>query len=113
MTLVNRILIATDFSACSQRALEYSATMAAQFKAKVLIAHVYPSPAIVVPEAVIPMTADNLQAILDKMQAGLSEATATARKLGAAERAALAAVAVPGASHAQACHAPFWTRRNR
>ncbi len=85
MALVNHILIAIDFSACSRRALEYGATMAAQFGARISILHIYASPVIVVPEAVIPLTTHDLQQLLDRMQAGLDEAVAAARALGAGE----------------------------
>ena len=85
MSLVNRILIATDFSAHSERALEYAAAMAVQFQAKLLITHVYYPPVVALPEAVVPMSAADMKQFLDKMYAGLEEAAATARKLGAAD----------------------------
>src|SRR5689334_12286110 len=82
MVLANRILIATDFSACSQRALEYAATLAVQLGAKLLIAHVYLPPVVSVPEAVIPLSGADMQRFLDQMRAGLAEAAATAKWLG-------------------------------
>jgi nucleotide-binding universal stress UspA family protein len=85
MALVNRILIATDFSAHSERALEYAAGMAVQFQAKLLIAHVYYPPVVAVPDAVIPMSAADMKQFLDKLYAGLDAAAAAARKLGATD----------------------------
>ena len=82
MSLVNHVLIAIDFSACSQRALEYGAAMAATFGAKVTIAHVYSPLVIAVPEAVIPISAADLQHAIDRNEVGLATAAATAQQLG-------------------------------
>lgn len=82
MALVNHILIATDFSACSERAVEYGASLAKQFGARVVLVHVYAPPVIVVPEAVIPLGAAELQKMLDRMNAGLAAAADKVRSLG-------------------------------
>ena len=85
MPLFNRILIATDFSAFSARAVEVGAQLAATFGAKILIAHVYAPPVVFVPDAVVPMSAADMQKMLDALHEGLAEDAASARKLGAAE----------------------------
>jgi nucleotide-binding universal stress UspA family protein len=85
MALINRILIATDFSAFSRRALEYGARLASQFKAKVLIAHVYAPPVVYVPDAVVPMSDAELKKMLASLQAGLADEAGEAGKLGATE----------------------------
>ena len=85
MSLATRILVATDFSECSQRAVEYAAEMAARFGATLVIAHVYFPPVIAVPEAVIPLSTRDMQGYLDKMQAGLTAAADAAKRFGATQ----------------------------
>lgn len=85
MALINRILVASDFSAYSKRAVDYGAALAAQFKAKLVIVHVYSPPVVFVPDAVIPMSAADMQRMLDSLQQGLDEDAAAAKKHGAVE----------------------------
>lgn len=85
MTLAKRILIATDFSSCSQAALTYAAGLAKQLGASLVIAHVYFPPVVAVPDAVIPLSSADMQTLLDKMHAGLDEAAAIAKGVGAAK----------------------------
>jgi nucleotide-binding universal stress UspA family protein len=85
MALVNRILVATDFSEYSQRALEYAAAMASQFQATLLVAHVYFPPTIAVPEAIVPLGGEDLLRYHETLNAGLETAAAKARTLGARE----------------------------
>jgi nucleotide-binding universal stress UspA family protein len=84
MKLAKRILVATDFSPCSQAAVSYAAGLSKQLGASLVIAHVYFPPVIAVPDAVIPLSANDMRAFLARMQAGLDEAATVAKGLGAA-----------------------------
>lgn len=83
MALATRILIATDFSPCSQHALEYAADLAKQLHATLLVTHVYFPPVVAVPEAVIPLSTADMHSFLERMQKGLDDAAAVAKRLGA------------------------------
>lgn len=80
--LPTRMLVAVDFSKHSDEALGYAAALATRLEASLVIAHVWTPPMIMLPEAVIPMTAHALHEALDKLERGLAAAAKTARDLG-------------------------------
>lgn len=80
MSTFKRILLATDFSACSAQATEYATTLAKQSGATVVLTHVYTAPVVYLPEGMWTMpgadaeTRRQLNEALEKGAAALKAA---------------------------------------
>jgi len=79
MTVVHKILVATDFSPCSHPALDYAASLAAELGAALLVLHVFAIPALPTTDGTYVPAADEarLRAELDAGLAGLRRHAAT------------------------------------
>ena len=82
MAMVHKILVATDFSAHAERALDYAAELAAVYDAPLLLLHVYANPIMALPDGYVMMTVPNLAELVTGLQDGLRRTEARARQLG-------------------------------
>jgi universal stress protein A len=82
MALINKILIATDFSETANRALDYGAELAARSNVPVLLLHVYSNPVVPVPDGFVMMTPVDVAAMLNQLEKGLAEQRQRAQALG-------------------------------
>jgi nucleotide-binding universal stress UspA family protein len=82
MPLIHKILVATDFSAHAERALDYAAELAVTYNAPMVLAHVYASPIMALPDGYVMMTVPNLADLVAGLQDGLRKTEARARQLG-------------------------------
>lgn len=80
-----QILVATDFSEPSRKALEVAADLARHYGSKMTILHVYPVPGYVLPEGFIAAGPDVLVEVENRTRKTLEEWQADAVKLGVPE----------------------------
>jgi len=75
MAVVNQILVPTDFSACSDAALDYATMLAATFRAPVAIVHVFEDPfvAAAYSEAYAALPPDMRASMLREIETRLAE----------------------------------------
>jgi len=85
MALVNKILVPTDFSEPSRRALEYAAELAIRYPAPLVLAHVYTNPVVTVPDGVVMMTPTDVANLLAQLERGLIQERDRALALGVRE----------------------------
>ena len=78
----SQILVATDFSEPSRKALEVAADLARHYGSKMTILHVYPVPGYVLPEGFIAAGPDVLVEVEDRTRKTLEEWKADTVKLG-------------------------------
>ncbi len=81
----SQILVATDFSEPSRKALEVAADLARHYGSKMTILHVYPVPGYVLPEGFIAAGPDVLVEVEDRTRKTLEEWKADTVKLGVAD----------------------------
>lgn len=82
MPHINKILVATDFSAHAERALEYAAELATRYEAPVVIVNVYSIPVMAIPDGMVMMTAPDVAALTEALRDGLQKAELRLRGLG-------------------------------
>lgn len=80
-----QILVATDFSEPSRKALEVAADLARHYGSKMTILHVYPVPGYVLPEGFIAAGPDVLVEVENRTRKTLDEWREDALKLGATD----------------------------
>jgi nucleotide-binding universal stress UspA family protein len=80
-----QILVATDFSEPSRKALAVAADLARHYGSKITIAHVYPVPGYVLPEGFIAAGPDVLVEVENRTRKTLEEWQADAVKMGVAD----------------------------
>jgi nucleotide-binding universal stress UspA family protein len=85
MPQVHKILVATDFSAHAERALDYAAELAAAYDAPLVLLHVYANPIMALPDGYVMMTVPNLADLVSGLHDGLRRVEARARQLGVRE----------------------------
>ncbi|HEY5921222.1 MAG TPA: universal stress protein [Kofleriaceae bacterium] len=78
---ISNILVPTDFSACSEQAIEYAVELAAKLDARVHVLTVIGIPSYGMPELGISVTAPMIDSLISDNQAALDKLT-TDRKLG-------------------------------
>jgi nucleotide-binding universal stress UspA family protein len=61
MALINKILVATDFSDTAKAAVDYAASLAAEVGARVVVAHVASVPVIAIPDALFVSAAETVE----------------------------------------------------
>jgi nucleotide-binding universal stress UspA family protein len=76
MTLPKRIIVATDFSPESEKALEYALELAQKFDASVHLVHGFVVPVLPGPEAGLPIPPDVITSMEKAAQKGLQESAA-------------------------------------
>jgi nucleotide-binding universal stress UspA family protein len=81
MSLVHKILHATDFSESSERAFDYAVELARALSAPLVLAHVYSPPVVVTPDGYTPLPVDLGQAHAT-LEAGLGKLATRARERG-------------------------------
>jgi nucleotide-binding universal stress UspA family protein len=84
MPMIHKILVATDFSAHADRALDYAAELAVRYEAPVVLVHVYANPVMSLPDGYVMMTAPDLSELVTGLRDGLRKVEARARQLGVA-----------------------------
>jgi nucleotide-binding universal stress UspA family protein len=83
MSLINRILVPTDFSEHAKQAIEYAAAFSQKFEAPLTILHVYASPVIPVPDGYVIVSATELADLRNRLAEGLDKQKAEAIAAGA------------------------------
>jgi nucleotide-binding universal stress UspA family protein len=79
MTLISRILVPTDFSACASHALDYGVELAAKLSASLVLLHVYLPPIVYMPEGIWAMPQGTLN-LHDQLERALNTLAAQTRK---------------------------------
>ncbi len=87
-----QILVATDFSEPSRKALEVAADLARHYGSAMTLAHVYPVPGYVLPEGFIAAGPDVLVEVENRTRKMLEEWQADAVKLGVKDVSILTAI---------------------
>ena len=85
MGLVNKILVATDFSASATHALDYATELATKFSASTLILHVYANPIVPIPDGFMFTTTVDMAELVEHLQGRLGELQAQTGKKGVTE----------------------------
>jgi nucleotide-binding universal stress UspA family protein len=73
MLSIGKILVPTDFSACSSEALRWARIVGAKFGARIDVLHVWEPPRYVIPEIAIQMPGEPQQSLLDFAKAEASK----------------------------------------
>jgi nucleotide-binding universal stress UspA family protein len=94
MSLVHKILVPSDFSEGSDRALDYAIEIARDMSASLLLAHVYASPVVLTPEGVVTPLVDEV-AVRADLDAGLTRLAARAREHSVGKVEVVQATGVP------------------
>jgi len=83
MSLITKILVASDFSDHAAHALSYAAALSQKFEAPLVIVHVYSSPVIPVPDGYVIVSASELADLRARLQEGIDKEKQRAIGLGA------------------------------
>jgi nucleotide-binding universal stress UspA family protein len=81
--LIQRILLATDFSPTSNRALEYAASLASSLSARLLILHVMPEMVAAGPDGLVFLNPSNFDDVEAQLETAIGDAKRRAESLGA------------------------------
>ena len=104
MTLINRILVASDFSDHAGHALSYAAALSQKFEAPLVIVHVYSSPVIPVPDGYVIVSATELADLRARLQEGVDKEKQRAIGLGAISVETVLAEGTPWEQIANTAH---------
>lgn len=89
MTLPRSLLVPTDFSPGSERALGYAVELARSFEAEIVVMHAYELPIVGFPDGAIVATPDVATHLSESARIGLERAVAPHNDAGVAIRTAL------------------------